>query len=228
MMDPAADSPALFEVVAKPTLRQRLQRLLVAGLVVLAPVALTAFVLYQLFRLIDGVFEPLFVRLVGTHLPGIGVLLTLLVVLILGWLSTSFFGRRLIRVAERLMARVPIGRSVYSASKSVLEILAERQTDAFKRVVMIEYPRKGLYSIAFVTGKVDWTRLSPEVADARTVFLPTTPNPTSGYLLLVPVSEIIDLPISVEEGVRLVISGGILLPKSVDLSQPAVAEPGSA
>ena len=223
------DGPA-EAAVGPRTWRQRFQRVLIAGLVVLVPVALTAFVLYQLFQLLDGVFEPLMLRWAGRHIPGVGVVLTFLVVLFLGWLSTNVLGRRLIHLAERLVARVPIGRSVYSASKSVLEILSERQTDAFKRVALIEYPRKGLYSLIFVTGKVAWKRLGPELDGALTVFLPTTPNPTSGYLLLVPRSEVIDLPISVEDGVRLVISGGMLLPKSGDLGAPgpASSEPKQA
>lgn len=109
---------------------------------------------------------------------------------------------------------------MYSASKNVLEILSERQADAFKRVVLLEYPRKGIYAIAFVTGRVSWGWLHSGVADARTVFLPTTPNPTSGFLLVVPPEELIDLPITVEEGIRLVISGGILLPKASDPTEP--------
>lgn len=223
MSTPLPD-PAALEITP-PTVRQRFQRVLLAGLVVLVPVALTAFVLVQLFELLDGLFEPLVVRAVGAHIPGIGLLLTLLVVLILGWLSTNVLGRRLIHLGEQVVARVPIGRSIYSASKSVLQILSERQTDAFKQVVLIEYPRKGLFSIVFVTGKVSWPGMHPELDDACTVFLPTTPNPTSGYLLVVPRSEMVELPITVEEGIRLVISGGILLPKSKKLgAQPAPAE----
>ncbi len=212
------------QTTVRPTVRQRLQRLLLAGLVVLTPVAITVFILYHLFRLLDSLFEPLVVRAFGTHLPGVGFILTLLVVLILGWLSTNVLGRRLILLVERLIARLPIGRSVYSASKNVLEILSERQTEAFKRVVLVEYPRKGLFAIAFVTSRACWSGVHPEIADARLLFLPTTPNPTGGYLLIAPLTQIIDLPITVEEGIRLVISGGILLPKSVDLGAEPVSQ----
>ncbi len=221
-VDPEAPVPG-----ASPTLWRHFKRKLLAGLIVLIPATISGFILYQLFQFLDGLFAPLIRRVVGTQIPGTGLLLTLLVVLTLGWLSTNVLGRRLIQLAERLVARVPIGRSVYSASKSVLEILAERQADAFKRVVLLEYPRKGIFSLAFVTAQVHWSGIHPALADARTVFLPTTPNPTGGYLMVVPLSEMIDLPITVEEGVRLVISGGILLPKSVDLgNRPgAVVQP---
>jgi uncharacterized membrane protein len=208
---PADDAPV--EIAPSPSWRQRLQTLLLAGLVVLAPLALTAFVLYQLFVLMDGIFAPLVVRVVGTHIPGVGMLLTLIVVLSLGWLSSKVLGRKLIQVGERLLYRIPIGRSIYAATKGVFEVLSQRQADAFRRVVLIEYPRRGCYSLAFVTATTHWAAIRPELADARTVFLPTTPNPTSGYLLILPRDQIIDLPFSVEEGVRMVISGGILLPK---------------
>jgi uncharacterized membrane protein len=226
MADPSASpSPTAVtpvEIVPPPSFRQRLQRLLLAGLVVLAPVALTAFVLYQLFVLMDGIFAPLIVQVVGTHVPGVGLLLTLLVVLSLGWLSSKVLGRKLIRLGERLLYRIPVGSSIYTATKSVLEVLARRQADAFRRVVLIEYPRRGCYSLAFVTATAHWASIRPDLADARTVFLPTTPNPTSGYLLVLPRDQIVDLPFSVEEGVRMVISGGILGPE-VDPPSPGAS-----
>jgi len=198
------------------------KRRLLVGILVLVPVALTAFVLVQLFQFLDGFFEPMIVRLAGKHVPGTGLVLTVLVILILGWLSTNVLGRRVISLAERVMARVPVGSSIYSATKSVIEVLSERQTDAFKRVVLIQYPRKGIFAVAFVTSRVYWPQLHSDLEDARAVFLPTSPNPTSGYLLMVPLADIIDLPITVEEGVRLVLSGGMLLPSSAGLDiQPA-------
>lgn len=221
---PPTPAEAMVEIPTPPSWRQRLQRVLLAGLVVLAPLALTAFVLYQVFQLMDGIFAPLVVRVVGTHIPGVGLLLTLAVVLFLGWLSTQVLGRKLIQLGELLLYRIPVGRSIYSATKSVLEVLSHRQADAFKRVVLIEYPRRGCYSLAFVTATAHWQALRPELADARTVFLPTTPNPTSGYLLILPREQIIDLPFSVEEGVRMVISGGILMPK---VAAPAGEVPAS-
>ncbi len=196
----------------------RLRRILLTGLVILVPVALTVFVLKNIFEFMDGIFAPVIDRFIGAylpgfHLPGIGFVLTLALILLLGWLSTNVVGRSLIQGTERLICRIPVAKSVYSATKGILEALSFDQAEAFKRVVLIEYPKENIYALAFVTGGARWPTVHSGTSDMLLVFLPTTPNPTSGFLLLVPRSEAIDLPISIEEGVRMVISGGILLPK---------------
>jgi uncharacterized membrane protein len=216
---------------AGPTLGTRLKRILLTGLVILVPVTLTVYILKQIFDFMDGMFSPVVDRalapyLPGIHVPGPGFLLTLLVVLVLGWLSTNVVGRRLIHGGERLIARIPIAKSIYSATKGVLEAVSLDQSDAFKRVVLIEYPKKDIFVVAFVTRWAKWPSVDERLADVLLVFVPTTPNPTSGFLLLVPRHEAIDIPISVEEGVRMVISGGIVLPEIPPLSeQSAVSVP---
>lgn len=209
--------------VASPRLPlgRRLRRIFLTGLVILTPVALSVYVLLLLFRFMDGIFAPQIQRWVdpwvpGFYVPGLGAILTVLVVFGLGWLSSNFVGRRIVAALEGLISRVPIGGSVYVATKGVMEALARDQSEAFKRVVLIEYPRRDLFSLAFVTGSSHWPGVHPRTADFVLVFLPTTPNPTSGYLLLVPRDQAIDLPITVEEGVRMVISGGILLPPTLE------------
>jgi uncharacterized membrane protein len=195
--------------------RHRLKQTLLAGLIILAPLALTVFILVQVFQVMDGMFSPLVNSLLAAaldrpdlHLPGLGLLLTLLLILILGWLSRS----RLIHWMERGIRRIPVAKSIYGATKGILEIISQDQTEAFKRVVLIEYPKKDIFAIAFVTSGARWGQVDDRLADVLLVFVPTTPNPTSGFLLLVPRTEAMDLPITVEEGVRMVISGGILLP----------------
>jgi uncharacterized membrane protein len=198
--------------------RHRLRNLLFAGLLILVPVYFTFYVLQLLFRAMDGVFAPVIDRAVGRflpgfHLPGLGILLTLLVVLVLGWLSTNVVGRRLLTAFETVIRRIPIAKSIYGATKGVMEAVSRDQAEAFKRVVVIEYPRPGLWGLGFVTGApADWSDDDPRLAQLVPVFVPTTPNPTSGYLLLVPVDEISECPLTVEEGIRMVVSGGILLP----------------
>ena len=129
--------------------------------------------------------------------------------LLLGWLSRS----RLIHTMEHVIQRIPVAKSIYGGTKGILEVIAKDQTEAFKRVVLIEYPKKDVFAIAFVTAGARWGELDDRLDDLLMVFLPTTPNPTSGFLLLVPREGTIELPITVEEGVRMVISGGILLPR---------------
>lgn len=202
--------------------RSRLRNLLIGGLLILAPAYLTVYVLIVLFRFMDGIFAPLIDRTLslalerpGTHVHGLGILLTLLVILFLGWLSTGVVGRRIIASVEAFIRRIPIAKSVYGATKGVLEAVSRDQADAFKRVVLVEYPRLGTYGIGFVTGNAArWTR-NPQDEELIPVFVPTTPNPTSGYLLLVPQRELIECPITIEEGVRMIVSGGILQPEMI-------------
>lgn len=195
--------------------QHRLRQTLLAGLLILAPLALTVFILVQVFQVMDGIFSPLVNHLLGlafdrpdVHVPGLGLLLTLLVVLLLGWLSRS----RLIAWMERVIQRIPVAKSIYGGTKGILEAISRDQADAFKRVVLIEYPKAHIYAIAFVTSNARWGHVDENLSDVLLVFVPTTPNPTSGFLLLVPRSEAIPLNITVEEGVRMVISGGILQP----------------
>lgn len=190
----------------------RFRRVMLAGLVVLVPATLTVAVLFWMFRTLDGVLGPAITQLTGREVPGLGLLATLLVVFFLGLISRNVFGNRLVGAAEGLVQRIPIARSLYGASKGVLASLVDRPADAFKRVVLFEYPRRGLWSIGFVTGSLRRQAEAAPDADLLTVFLPTSPNPTSGYLILVPREETTELPFSVEEGIRLVISGGILRP----------------
>ena len=206
--------------------RSRLRRLLLGGLLILAPAYLTIYVLVLLFRFMDGIFAPLidktlstFLKEPGIHIPGLGILLTLLVILFLGWLSTGVVGRRMIDSVEGFIRRVPIAKSVYGATKGILEALSRDQADAFKRVVLVEYPRLGTYGIGFVTGGPARWSASPHDMELVPVFVPTTPNPTSGYLLLVPPREIIECPVTVEEGIRMVVSGGILQPELIQAQE---------
>ncbi len=210
--------------------RARFRRLILTGLIILAPVALTVFVLVQLFQVMDGIFAPLVDRILAqafyqpVHIPGLGLLLTFLVILLLGWLSNRVAGRRMLQWMEGVIRRVPVAKSIYTATKGILEAVSHDKTEAFKRVVLVEYPKANIFALAFVTSGARWGAVDPRLDDLLLVFLPTTPNPTSGYLLLVPRKEAIDLPITVEEGIRMVISGGILRP----LPQTGPARPAGA
>ena len=215
-----------------PHWRTRLRNLLFAGLLILAPVYLTIYVLVLLFRFMDGIFAPLIDRTLATflgerslHIPGLGIVLTLVVILFLGWLSRQVLGRRILDAIENLIRRIPIAKSVYGATKGVLEAVSRDQADAFKRVVLVEYPRRGIYGIGFVTGTAACWGNDPTLSEEMVpVFVPTTPNPTSGFLLLVPPREILECPMTIEEGIRMVVSGGILQPQAI-LGQTPAPEP---
>jgi uncharacterized membrane protein len=131
---------------------------------------------------------------------------------IVGWFATNFLGRFVIRVYEYVLDRMPVIRNIYGAIKQIFETIAASQSSAFREAVMLEYPRKGVYSIGFVTGRTEGEVQGHTKAETINVFVPTTPNPTSGYLLFVPKKELIYLDMSVEEAVKLVVSAGIITP----------------
>lgn len=229
-MNPIPSAPSLHH----HSWKGRLRTILIAGLLILTPLYVTAYVLLLLFRFMDGIFAPLIDRTLGAffehpeiHIPGLGLVLTLSVVLFLGWLSTSMVGRQMIEMGESLIRRIPIAKSIYSATKGVLEAVSRDQTDAFKKVVLVEYPRRGMFGLGFVTtGGMHFSTADPVVPEELVaVFIPTTPNPTSGFLLLVRPSEILEVDLTVEEGLRMVVSGAILCPDSLRIAARPAEEP---
>jgi uncharacterized membrane protein len=199
-------------------MKVRLRRYFVAGLLVWLPIGATILVFSVLFDLMDRLlvllppaFRP--EHLLGFRIPGLGAILAVIVLLTTGMLAANLFGRRLVTSYESLLARIPLVRSVYASVKNFAEVVLGDSSSAFKKVLLIEYPRPGLYSLAFQTSE------NPAEVQARTggtvlaVFLPTTPNPTSGVMLFVPRKDVIELDMSVEEALRMVISLGVVLPK---------------
>jgi len=179
----------------------------VTGLVVTVPVVATFLALRFLFRSLDGLLGPTVTRLAGREVPGLGLLLTLAIVLVAGASARSILGRRLVGLGERLIGQVPIARSVYRASREIVETATLSRRQVFREVVMIEYPRPGLYSYGFVTGYT--TRETERLAH---VFIPGPPVPTTGVLVAVPESQLTHLDLSVEDALKLVLSGGMVTP----------------
>lgn len=214
-----------YRRLARRYWRTRVKRILIAGVLILIPAAITVNILFLIFRTLDGLFQPLVTQVFGRPLPGLGVLLTILLVILLGWLSTNVGGRRFIAAFEDVINHIPVARSIYGATKGILEAVSRDQADAFKRVVLVEYPKSNIFAVGFVTRGARWGGLDPRTEDVIFVFVPTTPNPTSGFLLVVPREEAIDVDITVEEGIRMVISGGILLPDTPDLEGIEVQVP---
>ncbi|PTV96957.1 putative membrane protein [Rhodobacter aestuarii] len=190
------------------------------GLVVLAPIALTLWLMWTIAGMVDGwvlPFIPAHLQpetYVGTNLRGVGVLIFLLFTLIVGALARNFIGRAIIRFGEGLVDRTPIVRSIYNGVKQIAETVLSTGETKFDRACIIEYPRKGLRAIAFVSSKAkgEVAATGDEGDPLVSVFLPTTPNPTSGFLLFVPESEITYLDMSVEDAAKLVISAGLVYP----------------
>lgn len=200
------------------SLGARLRGYLIAGILVTAPISITIYLTWVFLTFVDSRVAKILpdqwydALWGGTTFPGIGLLVALVFFIIIGWFATNFLGRLTIRISEYIVHRMPIIRTLYSAIKQIFETVMATQSQAFREVVMLEYPRKGVWSIGFVTGKTEGEVQRATKAETINVFVPTTPNPTSGYLLFVPKKELIYLDMSVEEGVKLVVSAGIITP----------------
>ncbi len=196
---------------------KQLRRYLVAGLLVWIPLGVTILIGGFIVRLMDRSlrFIPEQYRpeeWLGFAIPGLGIILTLLVVLITGLLAANFVGRSLVSFWESLLERIPIVRTVYSAAKKFAEVVFSESSQSFKKVLLIEYPREGLYSLAFQTatdlGEVQGRTGEPVVC----TFVPTTPNPTSGYIIIVPKKDIIELDMEIDEAFKMIVSLGVVVP----------------
>lgn len=191
------------------------------GLVVVAPAVLTIWLLFAAVEFIDNRVLPLLPRrhlpdfLTALSFPGMGVLIFLVFTIVVGWFAKGFFGRHLIDWSERIVARMPIVRSIYRGLKQIAETVFADNSTSFKRACMVEYPRRGIWAIAFhssdARGEIS-ARL-PGAERHIAVFLPTTPNPTSGFLLFVPESDVRFLDMSVEDAAKLIISAGLVAPE---------------
>ena len=197
---------------------KRLRRYLVAGILVWLPLGVTIFLLRILINLMDKSMVLIPARFrpeeyLGFAIPGLGLVLTLLVLLLTGLLAANIVGRSAVSLWEKLLERIPIVRSVYSAAKNFAEIVFSDSGQSFKKVLLIEYPRKGLYSIAFQTA----TRLGEVQGrtgdDVICTFVPTTPNPTSGFIIIVPRKDVIELDMEVDEALKMIISLGVVVPR---------------
>jgi len=199
-------------------MKKGLRTYLVTGLLVWVPLGITVFLLGFMVDFVDRalLFLPAQFRpdqLLGFRVPGIGLLLVFIILLVTGLLAANFFGRKLVSFWERMLQKIPLVRSIYSASKTFAEVVLTDSADSFKEVLLIEYPRKGLYSLCFQTS----TRLG-EVQertgeDVICVFVPTTPNPTSGVMIMVPRKDVVHLDMEIEEAVKMVVSLGVVVPE---------------
>lgn len=196
---------------------KKLRRYLVAGVLVWAPLAVTFLLLRIAVNLMDKTlavlprqYQP--DELLGFHIPGLGVILTFLVLFITGMLAANFVGRYVVGGWEALMDRIPVVRSIYSAAKNFAEIVFSDSSDSFKKVLLIEYPRKGLYSLAFQTSSELGEVQARTGEDVICCFVPTTPNPTSGIVVMVPRRDVKVLDMDVDEALKMIISLGVVVP----------------
>lgn len=210
----------------------RIRRIFITGLLATVPLAVTVFLLSWLFTKLDRLSPLLTSSLIaiglplpaGFRIPGLGILATAILIFVVGFITTTFVGGTIVTWGEKVLEKIPLVRTVYGGAKQVVEAVASQQAVTFNQVVMVEYPRKGLYSLAFVTRESSGEVQQVDDRHLIYLFVPTTPNPTSGMLIAIPKEDVFPLSMTVEEGIKLVMSGGLLEPKS-PLSSPARAAP---
>lgn len=189
-----------------------------AGILVTAPIGITFYISWLLIRWVDSKVTPLLPAAYNpeTYLPfavpGLGLVIVFVTLTFVGWATAGMVGRLWTRISEKALARMPVIRSIYGAVKQIIETILQQQSNAFRQVVLFEYPRRGSWAIGFITGETQGEVQNLTHDDVVNVFLPTTPNPTSGYLLFIPRRELVVLGMTVEEGIKMVVSGGIVTP----------------
>ncbi len=222
----------------KRSVGTRLRNYFLTGFVIAAPLAITAYLTWNFIGWVDGWVKPYIPEIYNPEtylpfsIPGFGLLIAIFVITLIGFLTANLIGRTVVGFGENLLARMPLVRSLYSALKQIFATVFRENSDSFKQVVLVEYPRRELWALAFVAtdtlGEVQ-KRLDEPAGKTVSVFLPTTPNPTSGFLLFVPMKDITVLDMSVEEAAKLVISAGLVAPDyQAKLKQLAAAAKSKA
>jgi uncharacterized membrane protein len=202
-----------------------IRRWLLAGLLVLVPLAVTVWLLNwiigtldQTLQILPGDWQP--DRLLGFHIPGFGVLLALAIVLSIGAIATNFLGKKLVSWWDALLSRIPIVRSIYSSVKQVSDTLFSENGNAFRKALLVQWPREGSWTIAFQTGMPGGDVANHLPGDYLSVYVPTTPNPTGGYFVMLPKADCVELKMSVDEALTYVISMGVVVPGSAANYKP--------
>ncbi len=209
-----------------------MRRWFFAGLMVLVPLGVTLFVVEFLIGLLDRslLLLPAGWRpdtLLGYRIPGLwGLILTLAIIFGVGFLADNIFGARVVRWAESMLARVPLVRSVYTGTKKLADMVLGEGGTSFRQVILVEYPRQGLWTIGFITGAPLQEARARTGRELVTAFVPTTPNPTSGFIILVPKEDVIALDMSIEDAMRMVISLGVVTPEATSSPYNSLVPPG--
>ena len=197
---------------------QRLRAYFITGILVVAPVSITLYLAWIFIGFVDNRITPLIPLQYNPEtylpfaLPGLGLLVLVVALILVGAATAGFFGRLWARVSEQILGRMPVIRNIYGAVKQILETVLAQQSKAFREAVLVEYPRRGIWAIAFITGRTEGEVQNITEEECINIFLPTTPNPTSGFLLFVPKKDLVHLNMNVEEAIKMVISGGIVTP----------------
>lgn len=200
-----------------------LRRHLVAGLVVIAPVGITAYVLWVIFQWLDQLLGRFLYPALGVSIPGLGLLVLLALLVVVGWLAERALGARILGWWHTFLERIPVARRIYSASNRIVRTVLGEERRFFREVVMVEYPAQGRWSIGFLTADAP-AAMREQVPDGVTVFVPTTPNPTTGFLAVVPRDCVVILSMSLEDAFTYILSAGAVAPDEIAARPVPAAE----
>jgi|TARA_B110000238_G_scaffold15173_1_gene14816 uncharacterized membrane protein len=196
----------------------RFRRYFLAGILVTSPILITAYVTWLIVTFVDTQVAGMlpesldFTTKLPHQIPGIGLIISIITITFIGAITPGFIGRTLLKAGERILNKMPVVRSIYGAIKQIMETVMSTNSDSFREVVLVEYPRKGIWVIGFVTGETKGEVQSLTKDKVINIFVPTTPNPTSGFLLFIPQKDLVYMDMKVEDAVKMVISGGIVTP----------------
>jgi uncharacterized membrane protein len=195
-----------------------MRRYFLTGVLVLVPLAVTLYTMYFIFQITDGLLGSAVTRSLGYRIPGVGIILTAMLCAVVGLIAQNFIGKRIIDGIDKSLEKIPVIRSLYNGVKQVAGVLIQKNRGEFKRVVMVEYPKEHSWTFGFVTGDFTVPLKSHNFKEKQmaTVYVPTTPNPTSGFLLIIEKSRIVDTEMDIEDAMKIVISGGLVQPPKVE------------
>lgn len=199
-------------------MQTKIKKIFLTGIVAIIPIIISIYIFFFLLGVIDNFLNIIPARihpdrLLGFHIPGLGVIFTFLLIFLTGLFTQSYIGGRLLKAGDRLLNHIPLFRSIYQPTKQVVDSLFSDKSRNFRGVVLVEFPRKGVYTLGFVTGDTQGEADRKTEGRCINVFVPTTPNPTSGYYLMMPEKEVIHMDMTVEEAIKIIISSGLVGPQ---------------
>ncbi|ACB84785.1 DUF502 domain-containing protein [Natranaerobius thermophilus] len=207
------------------TVLKKVRNYFIAGIIVLLPIVTSIYLFWVLFNWLDSLVGwPL--KVVPSDLPGAGIVSAIIIIFLTGLLATNIVGKKILSLMDLIFSRVPFVRNIYIAVKQLLDTFSQNSKTSFKKVVMVEYPRKGIYAMGFATGDAKGEPQKRTSSNLLSIFIPTTPNPTSGMLIMVPKENVTFLDMSIEEGLKFVISGGVVAPPVADMHDKTYIKEG--
>lgn len=199
-------------------MQKKIKKIFLTGIVAIIPVIISIYIFFFLLGVIDNFLNIMPARihpdrLLGFHIPGLGVIFTFLLIFATGLFTQSYIGGRLLKAGDKILNQIPLFRSIYQPTKQVVDSLFSDKSRNFRGVVLVEFPRKGVYTLGFVTGDTQGEAEKKTQDRCINVFVPTTPNPTSGYYIIIPEKEVIHMDMTVEEAIKIIISSGLVVPQ---------------